>query len=369
MVGKQRGTELFLKIAHISFLMRNLLFKGLKILSPSRALIDRDPTLVSIGYSHYCEKARFALDLSPLKESYREERHTPFFHLPYTLDLRKLPRHTPWLVTEDLLGTSAGEVSHSRLASKELTGVPKLIVHLADRGPVVVGEGSRGVLRFLAHQYPKECGFLYPKDIREAVIEMEDRLDSLLGQAASDWSFGNVFLPIDDCNKLSIDYFIRLSTEGAPPLEQFLFRILAKSSVVGVMTKANKISIERTVRAKQVILNEFKHLDEVFSKNKDKNENLLSMGAFRCKKYLMGTNHPTAADIALSALSIPLLMPDAAHHIFGSLEEIENFVVTNGNGDSQTAGLQRIIELTKQLRETQTGQMVLDIYRVHRHKQ
>ncbi len=39
------------------------------------------PKLITIGFSHYCEKARWALDLAEV--DYREEKHPPGLHYPY----------------------------------------------------------------------------------------------------------------------------------------------------------------------------------------------------------------------------------------------------------------------------------------------
>lgn len=51
--------------------------------------------LITIGPSHYCEKARWALDLAHI--TYREEAHLPLFHMPY---VRRVGRTVPILVHE-----------------------------------------------------------------------------------------------------------------------------------------------------------------------------------------------------------------------------------------------------------------------------
>src|SRR5262249_43993863 len=57
-----------------------------------------DPVLVTIPISHYCEKARWALDLA--KVPYVEEAHPPFFHMLRTLPSR-VGRSTPQLRLPD----------------------------------------------------------------------------------------------------------------------------------------------------------------------------------------------------------------------------------------------------------------------------
>lgn len=61
-------------------------------------LVDSDYLLITIPPSHYCEKARWALDYANIP--YREERHPPLFHLRAT-KLAGRGRSTPVLVTED----------------------------------------------------------------------------------------------------------------------------------------------------------------------------------------------------------------------------------------------------------------------------
>jgi glutathione S-transferase len=55
------------------------------------------PLLVTIGVSHYCEKARWALDRAGV--AYDEEAHAPVFHFAFTLP-RTRTRTAPILVTK-----------------------------------------------------------------------------------------------------------------------------------------------------------------------------------------------------------------------------------------------------------------------------
>lgn len=96
-------------------------------------------TLVTIPLSHFCEKARWALDLAQLP--YREEGHLPLFHMLGTRP--RGGRSTPLLVTSE--GT------------------------LRD---------STDILGWIDQTYP-----LYPRDAtqRRAALDLEDRFDEDLG--------------------------------------------------------------------------------------------------------------------------------------------------------------------------------------------
>ena len=176
--------------------------------------------------------------------------------------------------------------------------------------------------------------------------------------AASDWSFGNVLLPIDGNNRSSMDYFVQLSTAGVPFLERILFKLLTKSSMVSeIIIKGNNVSIERTERAREIIEDEFGRLDTMLLKNEG------GVGGSGMGKYLLGTAQPTAADITLAALSVPLVMPDEARHAFGDMQAMETFIESQENGNPRSvSGLREILNLSKKLRKTKTGKHVLGLY-------
>lgn len=54
---------------------------------------DGGPKLVTIAFSHYCEKARWALDLSPWRDVYLEDSHMPVFHIPPVLTYSMVRRY------------------------------------------------------------------------------------------------------------------------------------------------------------------------------------------------------------------------------------------------------------------------------------
>src|SRR5262245_13279100 len=61
-----------------------------------RAEADGPFRLITIAISHYCEKARWALDRLDIE--YQEEAHLPFFHIP-AVKRQRGRRSTPVLVS------------------------------------------------------------------------------------------------------------------------------------------------------------------------------------------------------------------------------------------------------------------------------
>ena len=103
-------------------------------------------TLLTIPYSHYCERARWALDLSKL--NYQEEGHAPFFHAYYNRK-RRAQRMVPALVT------------------------PERVIN-----------GSDQILRFVDQYTP-----LYPADMMNDILSWEARFDRVFGIKCRVWAY------------------------------------------------------------------------------------------------------------------------------------------------------------------------------------
>lgn len=124
------------------------------------------PVLVSIAFSHYCEKSRWALDISPQK--YKEELHSPALHIATTLlQLAGWPRTKGWKDDarfETSVDSRSDETTRRR---KDKTGVPKLLVLDKDTHmPAVLSHGSSGILKYLDDKYPAEMS-MYRQDNRQ----------------------------------------------------------------------------------------------------------------------------------------------------------------------------------------------------------
>ncbi len=204
------------------------------------------PRLVTIGVSHYCEKARWALDRAGVV--YREERHPPVLHI---LAVRRAGgrRTAPVLVTDEGALTDSSD-----------------ILAWADRRP--------GAPR------------LYPDDAaaRAAVEALETRFDEELGPHVRRFAYAHL-LPDRALGR-------RLLTPGAPRLERALFS-LATPAFTWAMRRAMRITPEGGERSRARVEGV---LGEV--------EALLADG----RPYLAGDAFG-AADLTFAALVAPLVAP------------------------------------------------------------
>jgi len=155
-------------------------------------------TLVTIPLSHFCEKARWALDLAGL--AYVERGSLPLFHLIETR--RRGGRPTPLLVTPE--GT------------------------LTD---------SSDILRWVDRRYP-----LYPEDpaARAEVVALEDHLDEVLGPHLRRVGY---FHALPDREAA-----LRVVTQGVPRWQARLARPLFPV-LRGMLTRGLKLTPEGAARS------------------------------------------------------------------------------------------------------------------------
>jgi glutathione S-transferase len=205
------------------------------------------PRLVTIGPSHYCEKARWALDRAGIE--YVEEAHAPILHYAATL-VRHGQRTTPILVTPH--GTIRDSTD---------------ILHHADK----FVDASRR---------------LFPADepARGEVLELEDLFDRKLGPATRRLAY---FYVIDDAPELR-----RLVEARIPRAERVLFRF-GRAGIVAFLRRGLRIDAEGARKSEA-------RIHEVF----DEVDARLARGG----RYLVGDTL-TAADLTFAALAAPVLLP------------------------------------------------------------
>ncbi|WAS93220.1 glutathione S-transferase family protein [Nannocystis punicea] len=203
--------------------------------------------LITIGFSHYCEKARWALDRAGL--DYVEADHVPLFHFA------------------------------ANLAAGARRTVPALVT---PRG--VLCE-STDIVRFADEQLP-EARKLFPEEppLRAEVERMVARFDQLLGPAVRRVAYSLLFT---DRGKIR-----DLVTSTGPAWERRLGRLLARP-LTAMMRRALKLDPAPTARSQA-------RLDVIF----DEVTQTLEGG----RRYLVGDRF-TAADLTFAALAAPALMP------------------------------------------------------------
>ncbi len=214
--------------------------------------------LITIPLSHYCEKARWALDRVGLP--YREEPHAPLLH---------------------------------RLATRRNKG---------GTVPMLVHGGSRFIdsTEILVHADAVSGGeLLYPRDaaLRHEVDAFEERFDTQLGPHTRRWAYQQL---------LPHTKLIRsLWSSEAPQLEATLLPWIAPL-VRRLVRMAYKITPESAQRSLERVRSVFLDVD-----------NHLSDG----RRFLIG-NRFTAADLTFAALAAPVLFPAQCRAVLPALDAV-----------------------------------------------
>jgi glutathione S-transferase len=206
------------------------------------------PHLVTIGPSHYCEKARWALERAGIE--YVEDAHAPVLHYGATL-LRHLQRTTPILVTP-----------HGTIRD------------------------STDILRH-ADKFVPEDRRLFPSDpdVCAEVEALEEMFDRRLGPATRRLAYFHV---IGDVPKLR-----QLVEPGIPRAEQLLFRV-GRPGIVAFLRWGLKIGPEGAKKSEA-------RIESVFGEV----ESRLARGT---RRYLVG-DRLTAADLTFASLAAPVVLP------------------------------------------------------------
>lgn len=218
------------------------------------------PRFVTIPFSHYCEKARWALDRA--RFAYEEEAHVPLVHYPFA-------RRAGGARTVPVLKTPHGT--------------------LAD---------STDILRFVDRGLRAEDR-LFPDDEPRAaeVVAWEEELDRRLGPAARVWAYFHV-LP----ERATAE---RLLERGSPAWEGRLVK-LAYPAAAAVMRRGMRIDAPHADKA-------LARVRELFAK----------VGATLAdgRRWLAGDRF-TAADVAFASLSTPVLLPPEHAHRLGGIDDL-----------------------------------------------
>lgn len=203
------------------------------------------PRLVTITFSHYCEKARWGLERRRI--DFVEDGHLPLFH---------------WLPVR----RAGGERQ-----------VPLLVV-----GDQLVAD-STAILQW-ADAQPSDGPRLYPDAVADEVLTLEEAFDHDLGPAARRWAYGFILR--------RREYLMRLSGEGVPAWERRGMG-LGFRPVRWLMRRGMRIDEAGIARSRDKLARTF---DDVAER--------LSDG----RPYLTGDTF-TAADLTFAALAAPTVVP------------------------------------------------------------
>ena len=220
---------------------------------------DTDPAvLITIPLSHYCEKARWALDRVGLP--YREAPHAPLLN---------------------------------RLATTRRDG---------GTVPILVHRGSRFIdsTAILGHADAVRGGdLLYPRDtaLRREVDALEERFDTELGPHTRRWAYAQL-LP-------QAKLLRSLWSRGVPRFEASLLPLITPLARRLVVT-AYRITPESSQRSLERARSVFLQVDE-----------LLKDG----RRFLAGERF-SAADLSFATLAAPMLLPAECRAVQPALDAV-----------------------------------------------
>jgi len=269
--------------------------------------------LVSIPLSHYCEKARWCLDLSPLRDTYIEEAHAPVFHTKHVVSLtnKRSASSTPVFV---LSGNSTSD-------------------------PPTIIQGSAMILAHLAQTFPAELGHLYPPGEKgERVRTLEQVLDNQLGPQSRKL----VYWAMWQARQEGLSTSNPLLDALVPKVEALLWN-LGEGKILFKMMQAMNIDADSIVTALEDCRQVFKEASAMLAGEGE------GEGKGKQRKYLLGGERMTAADLTLAALAYPLINPPA----FASL---------GLSGSSASPWTMKLGDLSAEFRATPAGQHVLRLY-------
>ncbi len=216
--------------------------------------------LITIAPSHYCEKARWALELADVP--FVEEPHPPLLHLRAAGKGRTSGHSTPVLVAEDRVIPDSTDI----------------LVWLQD--------------------LPDSSWRPYPSDpqLRAEVEELEELFDTRLGPHTRRLAY-YYLLP-------HRALFLQSVLPGVGGGERFLFKIISPA-VAFLMRRGMNINPASAVRSAE-------RVDEVFSTVSGR----LTDG----RRYLVGSEF-SAADLTFAALAAPVVLPATYGSPLPSLDE------------------------------------------------
>ncbi len=204
--------------------------------------------LVTIPFSHYCEKARWALDRARM--TYTEEPHLPILHVPFAL-----------------------RASGQRL-------VPILVT---PHGAIT---DSTRIIEWIDGMLPEEKR-LFPHDptLRAEVSRWESRFDDELGPHARRWGYWHM-LP-------HRERVVSILGKHVPAWEKAVFSA-SYPAAAALMRRGLRISTDGAARSLEKVRRVFADVSEALGDG---------------RKYLTGERF-TAADVAFASLAAPAVLPD-----------------------------------------------------------
>jgi glutathione S-transferase len=261
--------------------------------------------LITIAASHYCEKARWGLDLleasSESELYYTEDGHPPAFAAFATVP-----------------------------ASRDQASATPMIVFSDDKGQHLFCQSDIILKEF--------CPFLYPTEIANQISEFELDMGIRLGAAIRLYLYHRFLDPSKQYYPALTDFLCRHTSK----VERILFGVMLGKGIAKGIRNAMQISDQNAEKSKDMVRQVFAQVSDRLQKSG--------------RDYLMDTTGTTnfgftAADLTFAALVYPIVRPPAMSHF---LMDEDDRVPPD------------VIAFGRELRETRAGKHALKIYAQHR---
>lgn len=217
--------------------------------------------LTTIAFSHYSERARWALDHHGV--AYSERRYMPLFHM-----------FGVWKATRGR-GGRADKVS-SRYSAPVLR---------TDAGLVLTDSGE--ILRWADEEYGNPETTLYPSPLREEILEFERSVEQRFGSDARRLAY---WIGLNQPSVMR-----RLARENVGRVQALGFSLTAPAVSFGIR-RGLGVDEVRALRSLERVRTTFEEVSERLGDN----------------KFLIGDRF-TAADLTLACMAAPVLLPQSGY--------------------------------------------------------
>ena len=222
------------------------------------AATRRLPRLITIPFSHYCERARWALDAAGI--AYEEESSAPLLHM----------------VNVALAGSGKGKADN---ASSSLS-TPLLVLPSGERL-----HDSGAIARWAADHAAEGSPSLFPEALRTEIDSVEARLHDGVGRAARSMAYWAIRSP---------DLFYAVTVPMLPPSQRAVGGLIM-GTIKPLIFRSLGITEKRALRSAAKLEEEF----------------AWASGLLETRKFLAGDVF-TAADATFASLAAPVLLISAA---------------------------------------------------------
>lgn len=247
--------------------------------------------LISIRVSHFCEKARWVLDMLD------ENDKSPYY---YTEDC-----HPPGFHSFESVGASKDNGS----------ATPMIVLPCNNGDDDEVLYKSNIIIERL-------CPELYPTEHKDDIKAMEQDLGDRLGATVRCYAYHNLLCP---------KYYSALVTMATPDcatVERVLFDKMLPHGLAAGIRKSLGVNTEAAARSKQALVELFEELSVKLEK----------------VDYLVG-NQFTAADLTFAALASPLIRPPEMSNFQCFVEALPEDVLALSQQLRETRAGQHVLKL------------------------